>query len=254
MQKATIERLGKYHRFAKDGFNWIIPFIEAIVYQDIAEKMMDIEGFEAITQERLNAKVDLVVFYKVKEDKDSVFKSIYRVSNFESQIVRLAQTTARNVIGGISFDVLNSKRDTINQKLANVLKEQGKSWGVDIVRVETKEIAPPTDVQESMNKVLKAQNEKKASFDLATAVETQADGRRRATIKEAEGIAKGRVLVAEAQAQAIKLVNESARKYFRGNAQKLKKYEVTQSALSSNSKVVLGADAKGILKLFDIGK
>jgi regulator of protease activity HflC (stomatin/prohibitin superfamily) len=254
MEKATIERLGRYDRPANDGFNWIIPIIEKMVYQDITERMMDIEPFEAITQERLNTRVDLVVFYKVKEDDKSIFKSLYRVSNFESQIVRIAQTTARDIIGKISFDALNSKRDTINKQLVDNLKKQSDAWGVDIVRVETKEISPPQDVQESMNKVLKAQNEKKASFDLATAVETQADGKKRALIKEAEGIAQGRLTVAEAKAKAIKVVNESARKYFKGNAQLLRKFEVIEGSLTNNSKIVLGSDAKSVLKLFDLNK
>lgn len=253
-EKATIERLGRYDRPANDGFNWIIPIIESMVYQDITEKMMDIAPFEAITKERLNTRVDLVVFYKVREDKESIYKSLYKVSNFESQIVRISQTTARNVIGTLPFDTLNSERNLINTKLAKVLSQQSIAWGVDIVRVETKEISPPQDVQESMNKVLKAQNDKKASIDLATAVETQADGRKRASIKEAEGIAQGRLIVAEAKAKAIKVVNESARKYFKGNAQILRKFEVIEGSLTNNSKIVLGADAKGVLKLFDLNK
>ena len=254
MEKATIERLGKYQRFANNGFNWVIPLAERIVYQDITERMMDIDSFEAITKERLNTRVDLVVFYKVREDDKSVFKSLYRVSNFESQIVRKAQTTARNIIGKISFDDLNSKRDTINNELVGALKKTAENWGVDIVTVETKEITPPKDVQESMNKVLKAQNEKTASNDLASAVEIQADGKRRALIKEAQGIAQGRLTVAEAKAKAIKVVNESAKKYFKGNAQLLRKFEVIENSLINNSKVVLGSDAKSVLKLFDLNK
>lgn len=253
-EKASIERLGKYNRFANDGFNLVIPLLERIVYQDITERMMDVESFEAITKERLNTKIDLVVYYQVKDDEQSVKKSLYRVKNFEAQIVRLAQTTARNIIGKMNFDALNSERDTINTKLVAVLKKQSDAWGVEVVRVETKEITPPADVQESMNKVLKAENEKKAAVDTATAKETEADGLKRANIKEAEGIAQGRKIVADANAYKIKVENESARKYFKKEAQKLKQLEVTQNSLANNSKIILGADNRQILKLFDINR
>ena len=104
MEKATIERLGRYKKFAKEGFNWIVPIIDRMIKQEIAEQMMDIDEFEAITKERLNTKIDLVVYYKVMEDEKSIYKSLYKVKDFESQIVRLAQTTARNIIGEMNFE------------------------------------------------------------------------------------------------------------------------------------------------------
>lgn len=254
MQKAAIERLGKYRKFAKEGFNWVIPIIDRMVKQNIAEQMMDIEEFEAITRERLNTRIDLVVYYKVMEDEKSVYKSLYKVENFENQITRLAQTTARNIIGEMSFEVVNSKRDLLNLKLRETIEKQSSAWGVEIVRVETKEITPPGNVQESMNEVLMAENKKTAAINLATATETQANGLRRANIQEAEGIAKGRVIVAEAEAQRIKLVNEAAQKYFVGNAQLLKQLDVTQESLKNNSKVIMGSDSKNLIKLFDLAK
>ena len=253
-ERAVIEWLGNYQKFAKSGFNWIVPIFNRLIKVNITESMMDIEDFEAITKERLNTTIDLVVFYKIKQTEEDVKKSLYAVNDFEGQIVRLAQTTARNIIGEVNFETVNSKRSILNDRLKNTLDKESNAWGVEIVRVETKQITPPQDVQTSMNEVLKAENEKQAAVNRATARETEADGVKRANIKEAEGIAKGKIIVAGAEAQRIKLVNESAKKYFVGNAQKLRELDVAQASLQNNSKIILGSDSKNILKLFDIGK
>ncbi|HJX71837.1 MAG TPA: hypothetical protein VJ346_07795, partial [Bacteroidales bacterium] len=108
-----------------------------------------------------------------------------------------------------------------------------------IVRTELKEIDPPSDVQETMNKVVKAENEKIAAIDYATATETAADGEKRAKIKEAEGFKQSKILHAEGEAEAIRLVNDAANKYFIGNAQLLRKLEAMESALRDNSKIVI---------------
>ena len=120
-----------------------------------------------------------------------------------------------------------------------------------MVRTELKEIDPPKDVQETMNKVVKAENEKIAAVDYATARETQADGERRAAIKIAEGGAKAVEIEAKAKAEAIKLVNESADRYFKGNAQLLKQFEVTEESLKNNSKIIL--TEKGIQPVIIFG-
>jgi regulator of protease activity HflC (stomatin/prohibitin superfamily) len=253
-QRGAIETLGKYTGFAEPGFSWIVPVFQHMRKVNITEKMADIEPQEVITKDNLNAKVDLVVYYKVRPTEVDIKKALYAVNNFEYQIVTLARTTARNVIGGMVFKDVNSKRKELNTRLAEVLAKETSNWGVEVVRVELMEILPPNDVQETMNKVIKAENEKDAAIDFATARETEADGIKRANIKEAEGIAQGRLIVADAKAKAIKLVNESARKYFKGNAQSLKQLEVAETALKDNSKIVLGNDSKSVLKLFDIGK
>ena len=113
------------------------------------------------------------------------------------------------------------------------------NWGMAIVRTELKEIDPPQDVQETMNKVVKAENEKVAALDFANAVERQADGEKRAEIKKAEGVRQAKILAAEGEAQAIKLVNEAANTYFVGNAQLLRKLEALEKALSHNAKIVV---------------
>lgn len=246
-QRAVIETLGKYSRFANPGFNWIIPFIQVLRVVNTTERMAEIDSQEIITEDKLNATVDLVVYYKVKKDEESVKKSLYEVNNFKDQIIVLAQTTARNVIGEMEFKDVNSKRKDLNLKLAKILKEETTNWGVDIVRVELREIIPPKDVQDTMNKVIKAENEKRAAIDFATATETQADGVRRAAIKTAEGEKAAAVLKAEGQAKAFNMINKA----FKGNAQKLKSMEVTQASLENNSKVII--TEKGIKPQILIG-
>ena len=253
-ERGLIERLGKYNKFAEPGFSWIIPLVDNMIKVDITENMMEIDTQEIITEDNLNAKVDLVVYYKVVEEEKAVKNSVYKVSEFEPQITRLAQTTSRNVIGTMVFKDVNSKRNKLNQDIASILKKETASWGVEILRVELKEIIPPQNVQETMNQVIQAENTKRAAVDFATSVETKADGEKRAAIKEAEGIAQGRIIVAEAKAKAIKLVNEAGKKYFVGNAQKLRQLEVMENTLKDNAKIILGQDSGNILKLFDINK
>lgn len=253
-ERAVIETLGKYSRFGKSGFNWIVPIFQRMIQVNVTEQMSDIEPQEIITKDNLNANADLVVFYKVNNDEESIKKVLYNVKDFESQIQTLARTTARNVIGDMVFRDVNSKRNELNKKLAAIMQVETKTWGVQIVRVELKEITPPEDVQETMNRVIKAENEKEAAIDFATAKETEADGIKRANIKEAEGIAQGKKIVADANAYKIKVENEAARRYFKSEAQKLKQLEVAKESMQNNSKIILGNSSKDILKLFDINK
>jgi regulator of protease activity HflC (stomatin/prohibitin superfamily) len=237
--RVLVEFLGKYQRFGGPGFYWILPGIQKLYAVNITEKMVNATRQEIITADNLNATVDAQVYFKVKPDEENVKRSQYNVFNYEDQIVNLARTTLRNIIGTLTLKSANSERSRINDELGKVLKTETQSWGIEIVRTELKEIQPPTDVQETMNKVVKAENEKIAAVDFATARETEADGMRRAAIKEAEGIKQANILEAEGQAEAIRLVNEAAQKYFIGNAQKLKALEVTESSLKNSTKVVV---------------
>jgi len=237
-ERGVIETLGKYSRSAKPGFNWIIPGIQSMIQVNITERMADVEPQDIITKDNLNARVDLVVYYKVRQDEDNIKKSLYNVDNVEIQIISLAKTTARNVIGDMKFSDVNNQRNTLNIDLANSLDKQSDAWGVEIVRVELKEITPPKDVQETMNRVIKAQNEKEAAVDFATAEETKADGIKRASIKEAEGKRQASILEAEGKSKAFDLIEKS----FKGNAQLLKKLEVTENSLKDNSKIILTKD------------
>jgi len=241
-QRGLIERLGKYYAFAGPGFHWIIPVIDHIYLVNVTEQMIDAEPQEIITNDNLNARVDAQVYFKVKSDENGVKSSQYSVNNYQMQIVSLARTTLRNIIGTLTLKSANSERGKINSELHKTLMEETGSWGIEIVRTELKEIDPPKDVQETMNKVVKAENEKISAIDYATATETVADGQRRAEIKKAEGIRQAKILAAEGDAEAIRLVNESAEKYFVGNAQLLRRLQAVENSLVNNAKIVLSSD------------
>ena len=239
--RGLIERLGRYVRFAQPGFHWIIPVIEKMFRVNVTEQMVDAEPQEIITNDNLNARVDAQVYFKVKPDEENVKNSQYNVNNYQWQIVNLARTTLRNIIGTMTLKSANSERSRINQELLKTLSTETRNWGLAVVRTELKEIDPPKDVQETMNKVVKAENEKIAAIDYATATETAADGQKRSEIKKAEGIKQARILEADGEAQAIKLVNEAANQYFVGNAQLLKRIQMIEEALKNNTKIVVPA-------------
>ncbi len=247
--RGLIERFGKYNRFANPGFHWIIPGIEKMYQVNITEKMIDAEPQEIITNDNLNAKVDAQVYFRIKSDEDSVKHSQYNVNRIEYQIVNLARTTLRNIIGTLTLKSANSERGKINKELHSTLLNETQEWGIEIIRTELKEIEPPKDVQETMNKIVKAENEKIAAIDFATAAETKADGEKRAEIRRAEGVKQGAILRAEGEAQAIALVNEAAEKYFIGNAQLLRKIQAMETALRDNAKIVVptGSDLVNVL-------
>jgi len=241
--RGLVETLGKYTGFAQPGFHWVLVFIQKLYRVDIREQLVNAEPQVIITNDNLNATVDAQVYLKVKPDEESVKNSTYNVTNYRLQVVNLARTTLRNIIGTLTLRSANSERGRINTDLDQTLKVETKNWGIEILRTELKEIDPPKDVQETMNKVVKAENEKIAAIDFATAAETNADGVKRGEIKRAEGIRQAKILEAEGEAQAIKLVNEAAEKYFVGNAQLLRKLQATETALKNNAKIVLPSDS-----------
>lgn len=248
-QKGIVERFGKYMRTKDSGLTWIIPLFERMYKVNITEQMVDIPPQMVITQDKLNAEVDAVIYYKINDVK----ASIYNVDDHRSQLTSLARTTLRAVIGNMTLTDANENRASINQKVETVLDKETASYGVEVLRCEIQKIEPPADVQASMNNVVKAEQEKIAARDFATATETKADGEKRAEIKKAEGIKQGLILSSEGKAEAIKIVanadadrikvvNESANKYFIGNAQILKKLETVESALKENVKFIIDSD------------
>jgi regulator of protease activity HflC (stomatin/prohibitin superfamily) len=248
-QRGAVERFGRYNRFAAPGFNWVIPIIETMYLVNVTEQLIEANPQEIITNDNLNARVDAQVYFKIRPDEQNVKNSLYNVQNCQYQIVNLARTTLRNIIGTLTLKSANSERGKINAELLSVLLKETRDWGIEIVRTELKEIDPPKDVQETMNKVVKAENEKIAAVDFATARETVADGEKRAEIKRAEGIKQARILEAQGEAEAIRLVNEAAEQYFVGNAQLLRRLEAAETALKSNAKIVVpsGSDLVNVI-------
>ncbi len=248
-QKGIVERFGKYMRTRDQGLSWIIPAFEKMYKVNITEQMVDIPPQMVITRDKLNAEVDAVVYYKIVDVKASV----YNVDNHCLQLTSLARTTLRAVIGNMTLTDANENRSSINSKVEEVLDKETANYGVEVLRCEIQKIEPPADVQVSMNNVVKAEQEKIAANDFATAMETRADGEKRAEIKKAEGIKQGLILSAEGRAESIKVVanadadrirvvNEAANKYFIGNAQILKKLETVENALKENVKFIVDSD------------
>jgi regulator of protease activity HflC (stomatin/prohibitin superfamily) len=242
--RGLVETLGKYTGFAAPGFHWIVPVIQKLWQVNITEQMVNADPQVIITNDNLNATVDAQVYFKVKLDEESVKASMYNANNYYYQIVNLARTTLRNIIGTMSLRSANSERGVINNELLKTLENETRNWGIEITRTELKEIDPPKDVQETMNKVVKAENEKIAAIDFATATETAADGQKRAEIKKAEGVKQAKILAAEGEAQAIRLVNEAAQQYFVGNAQLLRQLQAVETALKNNAKIVVPNNAQ----------
>lgn len=242
--RGLVERFGKYTRFGMPGFNWIIPVVENMYLVNVTEQMVNAEPQEIITNDNLNAKVDAQVYFKVKPDEESVKSCQYNVGNYQWQIVNLARTTLRSIIGTMTLKSANSERGKINSDLHSILLRETDKWGLEIVRTELKEIDPPKDVQDTMNKVVKAENEKISAIDFATATETVADGQKRAEIKKAEGIKQANILRAQGEAEAIRLVNDAANQYFIGNAQILRKLEAVEHALQNNAKIVIPSNTE----------
>jgi regulator of protease activity HflC (stomatin/prohibitin superfamily) len=239
VEVGIVEFLGRYTRTATSGFNFILPIFFRMYKVNITERRVDIDPQSIITKDKLNAVVDGVVYYRVEDAKGA----IYNVNNFETSVPSLAKTTLRAVIGKMTLTEANENRDSINEEVEKILSKEVTKWGIHVVRVELQRIEPPPDVQEAMNRVVKAENEKIAALDQATAIETKADGERRAEIKKAEGIAAAIRLKADADGDAIKIVNEAAEQYFIGNAQILKRLETVSEALKDNAKIIVPADS-----------
>jgi len=248
VEVGIIEFLGRYSKTASAGFNWIAPFLSKMYRINITELRVDIDPQSIITKDKLNAIVDGVVYYRVEDAKNA----IYNVNNFSSSVPSLAKTTLRAVIGKMTLTEANENRDQINEEVEKILSIGVSKWGITVVRVELQRIEPPEDVQDAMNQVVKAENEKIAALDLATAIETKADGERRAEIKKAEGIAAAIRLKADADGDAIRIVNVAAEEYFIGNAQLLKKLETVAEALKDNTKIIVPADSDLVNVISDL--
>jgi regulator of protease activity HflC (stomatin/prohibitin superfamily) len=251
--RAIVERLGKFHRIQGQGLTWIIPFVDKAYAVNITERMTDAEKQEIITSDNLNATVAALIRYKVKADDESVKKSQYAVNNYTTQIVQLARTTLRNVIGTKPFSEVNSNRAKLNSELKDLIGNETEKWGIEIVTFELKEIEPPKNVQETMNAVIQANNKKTAAKDLAEAAKIEAEGLKNAAIEKASGDKQAFELRAQGEAAAIKTIadanakrveveSNAATQFFKDEAIELKKLEITRDALKDNAKIVITQD------------
>jgi len=231
VEKMLVERWGKFKKLEDSGFKYVIPIADKSIMVNITENMVDIRPQTVITKDKLNAVVDAVVYYKINDIK----KAIYQVDHYEEQLISLSRTTLRSVIGTMTLAQANEERAEINNKVEKVLDKETETYGVEVLRVELQKIEPPQDVQNAMNEVVKAEQKKIAALDTANALETEADGMRRAEIKKAEGNKQASILKAEGQAKAFDLIEKS----FKGRSQKLEQLRVTQASLENNTKILV---------------
>jgi regulator of protease activity HflC (stomatin/prohibitin superfamily) len=235
----VIERLGRFHRLARSGFNIIIPVIErpksidvryfggaAGVRKllasttpriDLREQVLNFPSQPVITKDNVTIDIDAVMYYRVSDPQ----KAAYSVQNLPYALETLTRTTLRNIVGEIELDQTLASRDVINNKMRAVVEEAAIGWGVDVTRVELQSIEPPKDIQQSMELQMRAERERRASVTNAEASKRsavlesegqkeaqirKAEGEKGAAILRAEGLAQARLTMADAEAEAVRRI------------------------------------------------
>ncbi len=208
-----IERLGKFHKVADAGLTIIIPFVDHVrSVVSLKQQTMDIPPQGVITKDNVTITIDTVVFYQVTDPA----KAVYEIQSLKKGIEYLAITTIRDIVGKMDLDETFSSRDGINQKLRVILDEATDRWGCKIDRVEIKDINPPADIRDAMEKQMNAERNKRALILEAEAQRqsaiTIAQGRKEAAILDAEAEKESKIRRADGEAQAIKAVADAKAK------------------------------------------
>jgi regulator of protease activity HflC (stomatin/prohibitin superfamily) len=203
----VIERLGRYSRTLTPGLAIVVPFVDRLrPLIDLREQVVSFQPQPVITEDNLVVSIDSVIYFQVTDAKAAT----YEIANYIQAIEQLTVTTLRNVIGGMSLEKTLTSRDAINSQLRVVLDEATGKWGIRVNRVELKAIDPPMSIQETMEKQMRADREKRAAILTAEGVKQSqiltAEGEKQAAILKAEGSRQAMILNAQGQAQAIATV------------------------------------------------
>ena len=230
-----IERFGKFYKVADAGLNVILPFVDNVrSVVSLKQQTMDVEPQNVITKDNVTITIDTVVFYQISDP----VKAVYEIENLREGIKYLAITTIRDIVGKMDLDSTFSSRDVINTQLRQILDEATDKWGCKIDRVEIKDINPPKDIRDAMEKQMNAERNKRAVILEAEGARqadiTHAEGKKEAAILSAEALKK----MAEAKAQEIEAVYGAIMK------SKPSKELVTLKALESLEKVSNGTANK----------
>ena len=239
-QTMVIERLGRYHRTLNSGINLILPWVDkpraidshqpigdkGLIRHfrtekiDLRETVYVFPSQNVITKDNVVVEIDALIYSQITDP----VRASYEIANLPDAIEKLTQTTLRNVIGEMELDHILSSRDTINAKLRAILDEATHKWGAKVSRVELKDINPPRDIRDAMEKQMRAERDRRATILTADADKqsrilnaegirqseiNQAEGQKQARILEAEAEAAARLMVAEAEAKAIERITES---------------------------------------------
>jgi len=203
----VVERLGRYSRTLSPGLTLVVPFVDRIRdVIDLREQVVSFPPQPVITEDNLVVNIDSVIYFQVTDPKAAT----YEIANYISAIEQLTVTTLRNVIGGMALEKTLTSRDQINGELRGVLDEATGKWGIRVNRVELKAIDPPSSIQDSMEKQMRADREKRATIlqaegEKQSAILT-AEGEKQAAILRAQGERESTILAAEGQAKAIDTV------------------------------------------------
>ena len=279
----VIERLGRFNRVARSGFNILIPFVERPRAIDVRYAITDLSGAKriasgstsridlreqvlsfpsqpVITKDNVTIDIDAVLYYRIADPQ----KATYAVQNLPYALETLTRTTLRNIVGDTELDQTLASRDMINKRMREVIEEASIGWGVDVTRVELQAIEPPRDIQQSMELQMRAERERRAAVTTAEATKRaaileaegvresqiqRAEGEKAAAVLRAEGLAEARLKMAEAEAEAVRriagtLPDGGAAMYLLGLKYLEALPQVTQGA---GSTVFLPTEAMGVL-------
>ena len=220
---AIVQRLGRYHRTAESGLTFVVPVVDRMLPKtDLREQVIAFQPQAVITNDNVGMQISTVVYYQVVDARASE----YEVANFHLALEQITQTTLRNVIGNLILDKTRTARDEINAKLRTVLDEVTEKWGIRITRVELKEIIPPRDIQQAMEKQMQAERTRRAAI-------LTAEGDKRAAILKAEGEKEAAILKAEGEQRAAVLRAE-------GDSEAYRKVQAAQIEMTSRLFDALG--------------
>jgi len=238
-ERGIVERFNAYEKTVDPGLRYIVPFVQRILRVNMREQVIDVPPQEIITEDNVVVTIDAVVYYQIMDPK----KALYEIEDFELAIVKLAQTTLRNIVGEMSLDTCLTSREKINPELRKVLDEATDKWGTKVNRIEVQRIDPPSDIQTAMHKQKTAEQERRQIRLLATGRKEGAIQEKEGTILKAQGEAKAIELVATAQAEAVKVVSQAANQYFLENAQLNKKLDVIRDTFAQQTKIIVPSSA-----------
>lgn len=188
----VVERFGQFDKVLEPGWHFIIPFVDFVRRKvSTKQQILDVPPQSVITKDNVKILVDNVIFYKLLNARDAV----YNIEDYTSGIIYSATTNIRNILGNMSLDEILSGRDSINQDLLSIIDELTDAYGIKILSVEIKNIVPPAEIQEAMEKQMRAERDKRAMI-------LQAEGLRQSQIEKAEGEKQSKILSAEAEKEA----------------------------------------------------
>ncbi len=234
-QAAVVERLGRYHKTNMAGLVWLAPFLDRIRARiDLREQVVSFPPQPVITEDNLTVSIDTVVYFQVTDPRAAV----YEIANYIVAVEQLTTTTLRNVVGGMNLEQTLTSRDAINGQLRGVLDEATGKWGIRVARVELKAIDPPPSIQDSMEKQMRADRDKRAMI-------LTAEGQRESAIKTAEGNKQAAVLSAEGNKQASILAAEGERqsRILRAQGERAARYLQAQGQAKAIEKVFAAVKA-----------